>query len=668
MKNAIVKLGQMLRILNIDLIITPMNDHHLNELINDSDNRVKALTDFTGTSGTAFTGILKDGSGYFLGLETDGRYYSQASKQLTDYILLKEEEHSIFGIIKKTALKRIGIDPNFISYIKYEKLKRKLARIGVELVDTVDLVGIAFNTEPNLKFDNIIDLERYDYSSEPVFFKYIDQLDKLAKKKIKDADTFIDHRNNLVRVDGVESAHLIDIDSRIPQINGGYSHLTGSRTNKNHTNTIEPKNILKEDTLYQGGKSVIKLTDGPENITGSSRMDKIKTALSCIENNDILIITELATIAWLFNLRGIDIKHGMVFYSYAAISHEEILLFVGGYNVERLKIDGIQVIEYSLFEKYISTIRDRKVVISGQCNAYIGNMLSNKSFTEEIKLKQSVKTERELYGMLEANIVDSLALIRAYEIILESKEEISENKIEEIMDEFKKENRNHLTNSFRTTVGVDSNSGDLHHENSDQKMSNNSMVLIDTGSHYLFGTTDITRTISRAVTGDIKRIYTLVLKSVIAAKLVGKNPTGRDIDKAAREVLKKQNIFYASATGHGIGTGMNVHEKYPMVGFLESKIMKNNVFSIEPGYYDSNKFGIRIEDNVFLGKNGKVQDLTFIPYQMNLIDISELTKKEIDYLNKYNRKCRMLLMPLLKDGIGSKFVMDNTMEIKLIKK
>ena len=106
--------------------------------------------------------------------------------------------------------------------------------------------------------------------------------------------------------------------------------------------------------------------------------------------------------------------------------------------------------------------------------------------------------------------------------------------------------------------------------------------------------------------------------------------------------MKQVGLDYAHGTGHGVGYFMNVHEG-------PQAISKNNkikfevgmVLSNEPGYYEKEKFGIRIENLIYVKKTKKktyFENLTLVPIEKDLIDKSLLNKNEIRWVNDYHRK------------------------------
>ena len=87
--------------------------------------------------------------------------------------------------------------------------------------------------------------------------------------------------------------------------------------------------------------------------------------------------------------------------------------------------------------------------------------------------------------------------------------------------------------------------------------------------------------------------------------------------------------------GHGIG--INVHEAPPNLGIGEiaKTPLKNNMcFTIEPGLYNSEHFGIRLENSCYI-ENNTIKSFVRMPYENKLIDYAMLSKTEIEQLNEF---------------------------------
>ena len=117
--------------------------------------------------------------------------------------------------------------------------------------------------------------------------------------------------------------------------------------------------------------------------------------------------------------------------------------------------------------------------------------------------------------------------------------------------------------------------------------------------------------ISMGMGGSIKKIkdvFTRVLKGHIAVALsnIKKEKTGHNIDKKARKSLNSIGLDYRHGTGHGVGFFLNVHEGPQAISKINNiKLEEGMILSNEPGYYETNKFGIRLENLVFIKKYKK---------------------------------------------------------------
>ncbi len=169
------------------------------------------------------------------------------------------------------------------------------------------------------------------------------------------------------------------------------------------------------------------------------------------------------------------------------------------------------------------------------------------------------------------------------------------------------------------------------------------IFLCDSGGQYKFGTTDVTRTICFSQQKkSIKNIFTKVLKGHIAVFNTNLNKinTGEKIDKRARFFLKKDNLDYGHGTGHGVGYFLNVHEGPQAISkYNNIKILPGMILSNEPGYYEKNKFGIRIENLIYVEKNKSktfFKNLTLAPIDTDLINFKMLNISEKIYLYNYH--------------------------------
>ena len=209
-------------------------------------------------------------------------------------------------------------------------------------------------------------------------------------------------------------------------------------------------------------------------------------------------------------------------------------------------------------------------------------------------------------------------------------------------------NKNYLYPSFDTIAGAGKNGAIVHYRANKKNckiIKHEDIFLCDSGGQYKYGTTDVTRTICFSRPNQyIKNIFTYVLKGHIAVATSNliKNNIGKKIDQRARRFLKQNKLDYAHGTGHGVGFFLNVHEGPQSISKInKEKIKEGMILSNEPGFYRKNKFGIRIENLVYVKKFKKkiyFENLTLVPIEKDLINFKLLNSKEKNYLFHYHLK------------------------------
>ena len=210
-----------------------------------------------------------------------------------------------------------------------------------------------------------------------------------------------------------------------------------------------------------------------------------------------------------------------------------------------------------------------------------------------------------------------------------NKKKIDEKKIEKKLEYFRKKSNNYLYPSFDTIAGSGPNGSVIHYRSSvktNRIIEKNDVLLVDSGGQYRWGTTDVTRTICAGnVSKKIKDNFTRVLKGHIAVIMCNLKTkfNGHLIDKLARKYLKKAGLNYSHGTGHGVGFFLNVHEgPQSITRNNKIKLKKGMILSNEPGYYQKDKYGIRIENLVYVDKvrnNLFFRNLTYAPIDLEII-------------------------------------------------
>lgn len=166
--------------------------------------------------------------------------------------------------------------------------------------------------------------------------------------------------------------------------------------------------------------------------------------------------------------------------------------------------------------------------------------------------------------------------------------------------------------SFDTIVGSGVNSAQIHSTPTERKVEYGDIILLDFGLVYDDYCSDTSRTI---FVGEVKEEYQKIYEIVWQAqekaiREITAGMTCRMADATARDYIKEKGFDFNHALGHGVGR--EVHED-PILSPKHEEILENSmVFSIEPGIYLENQFGVRIEDTVVL-REGRVETLSKAP-------------------------------------------------------
>ncbi len=399
----------------------------------------------------------------------------------------------------------------------------------------------------------------------------------------------------------------------------------------------------------------------PKESIDVSYKSKIKKVTSILKKSgtDFLLITASENNAWLLNIRGKDSKYSPIPNSYILIDRNGNIKFFTNpkkisYSLKKYfnKIDFINI---NLIEKTLNQINNKKFIIDANtCSFHFENIIlkNNKIVNgrDPIYEFKSIKSNKELENIKRAHIIDGVALTKYLFWIKKNfkKKKISEISASRKLYEFRKKNKKFKFLSFPTISGSGPNGAIIHYKANKQSnriLKKGDIYLVDSGGQYKFGTTDVTRTISLDNSNKrIKNIFTRVLKGHIAVSRYNlkENSSGSEIDGMARKFLKQIGLNYPHGTGHGVGYFLNVHEgPHAFSKYNKVKLKVGMVTSNEPGYYEKNKFGIRIENLIYIKiKKGKkcFEDLTMAPIDKNLIDQKILSKNEKIWLNNYHKK------------------------------
>jgi Xaa-Pro aminopeptidase len=172
-----------------------------------------------------------------------------------------------------------------------------------------------------------------------------------------------------------------------------------------------------------------------------------------------------------------------------------------------------------------------------------------------------------------------------------------------------------LQPAFDTIVASGKRGAMPHGIASDKRLKSAELIVVDFGAESNGYFSDMTRTLylGKRLTGKKREIFDAVRDAQAAAiDAVRPGITFAEIDKTARDVIKKAGFgdYFGHGTGHGIG--LEVHEA-PYVAPGNRKIVEEGmIFTVEPGIYLPGLCGVRIEDMVSVTGNG-CRSLTSLP-------------------------------------------------------
>ncbi len=362
---------------------------------------------------------------------------------------------------------------------------------------------------------------------------------------------------------------------------------------------LEDSHIYNHDIAFAGVSFTDKLAEVYK------KMDKDKV--------DTYIIATLEDIAWLLNLRGNDLVNSPTFRSYLIIDKKEVNFFVDDSKLKNVTLDKVvKVQKYEDIYTFIGNLsKDLKVAYKNDINyKLLSSIKSEKqhsltlNYTEELK---AVKNATELKNTEKAYEKDCVALVRAIKRIKENADNLTELDVADILIEERSKMEHYLMPSFDTIAGYMPNGALMHYkatEANHSKLASSGFLLIDSGSHFLDGTTDITRTIVLGdITEEMKKDFTFVLRSMIRLSRASflKGATGAQLDMYARISMWDNLMDFKSGTGHGIGFCLAVHEGPNGIGTRGTHVAQlNEIYTNEPGVYKQNQYGIRTENTIFV--------------------------------------------------------------------
>lgn len=393
-------------------------------------------------------------------------------------------------------------------------------------------------------------------------------------------------------------------------------------------------------------KSKIHIFEYPESLEGCSVAEKMNRIADLLKENELeaFYLSDPVDVSWLTNHRSdengefpVVFKTGFIDKTgnYTPFNNKLLSKFKG----QSVGYDPVQtsVADFNLLTRLGIQMKPMKSFVS---------------------INRSVKTPAGIMAVRSAAEQDSIIFCRFWAWLEKNKMALTEAKCVDRLKKLRCQTPFYFADSFPSIVASGAN-GAMAHYIPDKKgamIKKAPLLLVDTGAHYMGGTTDMTRTLAiDTPTCEMKRRYTQVLQGHIdfVTTVLNEGDPANLLDERARAPLKRDGVDYGHATGHGIGQFLGVHDAIPVISPNSTdKIEAGMVFSNEPGYYDAgNGFGIRLENMVCSVQNQTghliLETMTLVPFDPRLIELELLDREQRHWLKEYHVRIKERIFPFL---------------------
>ncbi|MCX4083916.1 aminopeptidase P family protein [Rickettsia hoogstraalii] len=392
-----------------------------------------------------------------------------------------------------------------------------------------------------------------------------------------------------------------------------------------------------------------------------------------------LVILDNSSICWLLNLRASDVAYTPLMFAKVIVTSTKLYLFIDLTRIDAEIINArpeITILPEEEFENILKG-HDNIFIDDTIASVHIMDLIADKKvqkITDPCLTLKACKNDVEIKHAIDFHIKDAVALCEFFADFSQchprenGDNELTEYSLGLKLTEQRAKQEGYVSDSFPAICGFQENSAIIHYRaapKNAKKIIGQGILLIDSGGQYSGATTDITRTIMIGTpTDEQKKRYTQVLKGHIAlakAKFPKNIVTGANLDILARQYLWQEMLDYPHGTGHGVGSFLSVHEGPQSINLRNKTILKAGmILSNEPGFYISGKYGIRIENLMYVKENSgwlEFETLSLVPYASKLIDTKLLNIDEINYIKEYYNKIRAkiydLLSPQARDWLNN---------------
>jgi Xaa-Pro aminopeptidase len=420
----------------------------------------------------------------------------------------------------------------------------------------------------------------------------------------------------------------------------------------------------------------------PLHVAGRSAEEKRQDIAAVLREakQDSAVLSDPASVAWLFNIRGGDVPFTPFALGFA-LAHADgrAELFMDPAKLPEatrtwlgnaVSVAGRDALPTALARLEGKTVR----VDPAGSPVWFAQRLSEAGATvvagpDPCLSPKAKKNPVEQQGTRDAHARDAVAMCRFLHWLSETGPANRETEMSAAIRLLacRREIEGFRGESFPAISGAGEHGAIIHYrvtEDTNRPIRPNEVYLIDSGAQYTDGTTDITRTVWTGpgeAPPDIRSNVTRVLKGhiAIATLIFPEGVGGAHIDSFARRALWQVGIDYDHGTGHGVGSFLSVHEGPVSISRLARPVPIGTgmILSDEPGYYLPGHYGIRLE-NLLLAQPAELpgatrpflrfETLTLAPFDRHLIDASLLDAWELDWLNAYHARVASEIGPHLE--------------------
>lgn len=446
---------------------------------------------------------------------------------------------------------------------------------------------------------------------------------------------------------------------------------------QNTGQTIAPvANLVDAAWSDRPAAPTAKFRDYPIEFAGKSAAEKVAAVVASLGEAKGVFISQPDSVAWLLNIRGSDIERNPVPHAMALVLVTGgVVLFCDPAKTADLTLpEWVRVLPEDQITSFLR-VADKPIQIDEATApfALLDSVPDEQAIfaTDPCVMPKACKNDTEIAGARTAHLRDATAMVRFlawYERAVTSGT-LTEIDLVERLESFRRDTNNLLDISFDTISGAGPNGALPHYRvstDSNRRLEQGQLVVLDSGGQYFDGTTDITRTLAVGPVGEIeKRCYTRVLQGVIAISRARfpKGVAGMHLDALARAPLWADGLDFDHGTGHGVGAYLCVHEGPQRLSRVSDVVLRAGmILSNEPGYYREGAFGIRLENLIVVrdapalpGGDGHrkqlgFETLTFVPFDRNLIDVTLLGPEERVWIDEYHAEVLDKVGPTLDDA------------------